>query len=79
VAQVVGGVETRYTLDVAAGLEQVLTEETGGVATTYLYGMGRIAYKEGTADWNYYLHDGLGSVRAEASVTDTPLVVCSFC
>jgi hypothetical protein len=28
-----GGVETRYTLDVAAQLERVLAEETGGKDT----------------------------------------------
>jgi RHS repeat-associated protein len=78
VAQVVGGVETRYTLDVAAGLEQVLVEETGGVATTYLYGMGRIAAREGGGAWRYYLHDGLGNVRAETSAAGTLLAVRSF-
>jgi RHS repeat-associated protein len=78
VAQVMGGVETRYTLDVAAALAQVLVEEKGGVATTYLYGLGRIAYKKGAADWSYYLHDGLGNVRAETSAEGVLLTVRRF-
>jgi RHS repeat-associated protein len=78
VAQVVGGVETRYTLDVAAGLAQVLVEETGGVAATYLYGLGRVAARRGSGAWRYYLHDGLGNVRAETSAAGTLLAVRSF-
>jgi RHS repeat-associated protein len=77
-AQVVGGVETRYTLDVAAGLEQVLVEETGGVATAYLYGLGRVAAQEDGGARRYYLHDGLGNVRAEMSAAGVLLAVRSF-
>jgi len=70
VAKTVDGVETRYTLDPAAGLPQVLQETTDGQATSYLYGhdgstaltTGLLAqYDSGT--WAYHVNDGLGSVR----------------
>ena len=38
VAKTVNGSETRYTLDPAMGLVQVLAEVTGGEATRYVYG-----------------------------------------
>jgi YD repeat-containing protein len=78
VKTIVNGGVTTYTLDVAAGLAQVLVEEKGGVATTYLYGLGRIAAQEGSREWRYYLHDGLGSARAETSAAGTPLLTRSF-
>jgi len=40
---VVAGVTTTYTLDLAAGLTQVLADGTH----TYLYGNGRIAQHDG--------------------------------
>jgi RHS repeat-associated protein len=73
VAKTVDGVETRYTLDPAAGLTQVLQETTDGQATSYLYGhdgstaltTGLLAqYDSGT--WAYHVNDGLGSVRGLA-------------
>ncbi len=47
-----------YTLDLNAGLTQILADGTN----TYLYGLGRIAERQGTAS-EYYLGDVLGSVR----------------
>ena len=62
VARTVDGVETRYTLDPAAGLTQVLQETTAGQTTSYLYGHDLLAqYDSGT--WAYHVNDGLGSVR----------------
>ena len=55
--QVVDGVTTNYTLDLAAGLTQVLADG----ANTYLYGNGRIAQTGSTSE--YFLGDTLGSVR----------------
>ncbi|MFZ2098579.1 MAG: polymorphic toxin type 44 domain-containing protein [Anaerolineales bacterium] len=49
---------SRYTLDLAGGLTQVLSNGTN----QYLYGDGRIGEEKFT-DWQYYLSDGLGSVR----------------
>lgn len=51
------GVTTNYTLDLAAGLTQVLDNGTN----TYLYGNGRIAQAGSTTE--YFLGDALGSVR----------------
>ncbi|MBC7250155.1 MAG: PKD domain-containing protein [Anaerolineae bacterium] len=61
VAKTVNGTQTRYTLDPAMGLVQVLVEVTGGEATTYLYGLDLLA--EETTAWAWHLNDGLGSVR----------------
>ncbi len=51
------GVTTRYVLDPAAGLTQVLADGTNA----YLYGAGRIAQYQ--ASMQYFGADGLGSVR----------------
>jgi RHS repeat-associated protein len=51
-----------YTLDLNAGLPQVLANGTN----TYLYGLGRIAERQGTAN-EYYLGDALNSVRQVAN------------
>ena len=65
VAKTMDGVETRYTLDPAAGLTQILQETTGGQTTSYLYGHDLLAqYDSGT--WAYHVNDGLGSVRGLA-------------
>ncbi len=48
---------TRYALNPAAGLTQVLADGT----STYLYGAGRIAQQQ--ANMQYFGADGLGSVR----------------
>jgi RHS repeat-associated protein len=54
----VNGVATNYTLDLNAGLTQVLSDGTN----TYTYGIGRISQaKVSTAE--YFLGDALGSVR----------------
>jgi RHS repeat-associated protein len=56
--QTVVGVTTNYTLDLNAGLSQVLADGE----TTYLYGLGRIA-QVGPEETAYFLGDALGSVR----------------
>lgn len=62
-----GGVTTAYTLDLASGLPQVLTETAGSAVTTYAYGAGPLELdKSGTTYW--YQPDTLGSVRL---VTDS--------
>ncbi len=47
-----------YTLDLNAGLTQVLSDGTN----IYLYGLDRVAERQGSAS-EYYLGDALGSVR----------------
>jgi len=56
-SQTINTQTTTYTLDLNAGLTQVLSDG----ANSYLYGLGRIAEYE--SDWAYYLPDALGSVR----------------
>lgn len=58
-----GATTTNYTIDMAGGLTQVLSDGTN----TYLYGEGRIAQKHNSIT-EYYLDDALGSVR---QLTDT--------
>ena len=48
-----------YTLDLNAGLTQVLADGTN----TYLYGLGRIAERQGAAS-EYYPSTGSGQVSA---------------
>ncbi len=57
VSQTVNSVLTRYALDPAAGLTQVLADGT----STYLYGVGRIAQQQ--TSMQYFGADGLSSVR----------------
>ena len=57
-SQTVNAQTTNYTLDLNAGLTQVLNDGTN----SYLYGNGRIAQTAG-ATTDYFLGDALGSVR----------------
>ncbi len=57
ISQTVNSVVTRYALDPAAGLTQVLADGT----STYLYGIGRIAQQQ--TNMQYFGADGLSSVR----------------
>jgi len=61
--QIADGVTTDYTLDINAGLTQVLQDGS----QTYLYGAGRIAQIAETQT-GYFLPDALGSMR---QMTDT--------
>jgi YD repeat-containing protein len=56
--QTANSVTTEYVLDMAAGLTQVLSDETN----TYLYGLERIGEQQ-PGGWQFYLGDALGSVR----------------
>ncbi len=55
--QIINGATTTYTLDLNAGLTQVLADGTN----TYLYGNGRIAQQATTMQ--YFGADALGSAR----------------
>lgn len=63
---------TTYTVDLAAGLTQVLVDVTSGVTNTYLYGAlstgsGRIAQTNSSLGGSsYFLNDALGSIRQMA-------------
>jgi len=56
--QTVNGETSTYTLDLAASLPQVISDGT----YTYLYGANRFA-QQSTIRTDYFLTDGLGSVR----------------
>jgi RHS repeat-associated protein len=58
VSQTVNSTTTRYTLDLNAGLTQVLADGTN----SYLYGLNRIGEQQ-PGDFAYHLPDALGSVR----------------
>ncbi len=66
--QIASGVPITYTNDIAGDLSQVLVETTDTGATTYLYGLERLA-QQGPASTDYFLDDGLGSVRQLADAS----------
>ena len=71
VAQTVGALTLRYTLDVQPGLTTVLAETTGAITTRYLHGpTGIHAQQNADGGWRWLLQDGLQSVRAVANSTD---------
>jgi YD repeat-containing protein len=71
--QSVGNNTTNYTLDLNAGLTQVLNDGTN----TYLYGNGRISQiAGGTAQ--YFLGDALGSVRQLSNQAGTISLAQNF-
>jgi RHS repeat-associated protein len=73
VSQTAGITTTTYTLDLAAGLTQVLADGTDA----YLYGDGRIAqYSE--AGPEYFLGDALGSVRQLVDANGELLLAQSY-
>jgi hypothetical protein len=59
-----GDATTRYVVDRAAPLPQVLMESKPGTQVAYLYGAGPIAqYDVDSGAWAYQHPDALGSVR----------------
>ena len=56
--QTINGAPTNYTVDLVAGLTQVLSDGPNA----YLYGLGRIG-EEQPGGWQYHLGDALGNVR----------------
>jgi hypothetical protein len=66
ISQTYNNVTTTYMLDVAAGLTNVLAETTGSARTTYTYGYGIASQKHGSGSPEYFMCDGLGSVRQVA-------------
>ncbi len=74
VSQIVsGGSSYDYTLDLAAGLTQVLDDGTN----TYLYGRARLGEQQ-PEGWQYHLGDALGSVRELTNSTGTVGLVRSY-
>jgi RHS repeat-associated protein len=63
VAQTVDGVETRYALDVAGGLPEVIAATTSGATTHYVQVQGQVLAQQEAGAWAYILPDHLGSAR----------------
>jgi YD repeat-containing protein len=70
--QTVNGTPTSYTLDVEAGLTEVLADGSNA----YLYGMGRIG-NEQPEGWQYHLDDALDSVR-QLTHTDPKVILAQY-
>jgi RHS repeat-associated protein len=62
-AQTVDGVETRYALDVAGGLPEVIVATTDGTSTYYVQIQRQVLAQQEAGAWAYILPDHLGSVR----------------
>jgi len=71
--QTVNSTPTNYTLDLVAGLTQVLADGTN----TYLYGNSRIAQQSAT-NTDYFLGDALGSVRQLVNTTGALTLTKSY-
>jgi len=63
VLQTVDGVTTRYALDIAGGLPEVILATTDGASTQYVQIGGQILAQYDSGAWAYVLPDHLGSVR----------------
>jgi RHS repeat-associated protein len=72
IAKTTASGSTAYTLDLASGLPQVLSETTGASTSTYAYAGGPLELDiAGSTNW--YLTDPLGSVRLVTDASgDTP-------
>lgn len=73
VSQTNNGVTTNYSLDLNAGLTQVLSDGTN----TYLYGLGRIGEQQASG-FAYHLGDALGSVRQLVDVSGVVQLMRSY-
>ena len=75
--QTVNGTPTHYTLDLASGLTQVLSDGTN----YYTYGLGRVSQSHievGNYTPEYYLTDALGSVRQLTHESSAILLTQSY-
>lgn len=77
-ATTVDGVTTRYALDVAGRLPEVIVATTGGASTQYLQVAGQILTQYDSGTWAYVLPDHLGSVRAETDALGQVTVARDF-
>jgi RHS repeat-associated protein len=72
--QTANSATTTYTLDLTAGLTQVLGDGTN----TYLYGYERIAQNSTANGKQYFLNDSLGSVRRVTNTGGAPTLTRSY-
>ncbi len=73
----VGGATTRYALDVAGGLPEVIAA-TGGATTQYLQVQGQILAQYDSGTWGYVAPDALGSVRQVVDPAGTVSLAQSY-
>jgi RHS repeat-associated protein len=79
VSQVSGGVTTRFLLDPAGGLTQVLAQTVGTATTRYVHApQGLHALETPAGAWSYALADGLGSIRQEVNAAGSVLAARTF-
>jgi hypothetical protein len=77
VSQTLDGTLTTCVLDVASPLTMALAETTGTETITYLHGLDLIAQSDG-ANTEYFLYDGLGSVRQLSNNSARSLLSLSY-
>ena len=73
ISQTVNGVTTHFTVDLNAGLSQVLSDGTN----TYLYGVGRLVQESASGE-QYFLTDALGSVRQLVDANGSVILVKDY-
>jgi RHS repeat-associated protein len=76
--QIIAGVPTTYTQDLAAPLLVVLQSKTGVTTTKYLYSLGTRPVAQNTTAWEYLLPDALGSVRQIADASGNVTLAKSY-
>ncbi len=76
--QVVAGVPTTYTQDLAAPLPVVLQSKTGATTTKYVYSLGTRPLAQNSTAWEYLLPDALGSVRQIADANGNVTLAESY-
>jgi len=76
--QVVAGVPTTYTQDLAAPLPVVLQSKTGATTTKYVYSLGTRPLAQNATAWEYLLPDALGSVRQIADANGNVTLAKSY-
>jgi RHS repeat-associated protein len=73
----VSGATTRYALDVAGGLPEVIAA-TGGATTHYLQVQGQVLAQYDSGTWGYVAPDALGSVRQVVDPAGSVTLVQSY-
>jgi RHS repeat-associated protein len=73
-----GGATTRYALDVAGGLPEVIVATTGAASTRYLQVQGQILAQYDSGTWGYVAPDALGSVRQLVAPAGTVSLAQSY-
>lgn len=76
--QMIAGVPTTYTQDLAAPLPVVLQSKTGAATTKYVYRLGTRPLAQNTTAWKYLRPDAFGSVRQIAAANGNVTLAKSY-